>query len=242
MNISPPLAPPRASRRKLLRLLAATPLLGACSGPSVLSQADIQPMPAEGRPRELTAPDLRVGDEWRYILRSVLTGLTTDRVQLRVTAVDADGYTLAGQSQSGGPFEVRYDRNLNQVRDRSLAYTPAYPRFAFPLAIGKAWETEVRTNPIGIVGQGTLLQRVSGIARGWERVTVPAGIFTALRIDLAIDWRDTAQATIWGNSAETFWYATEVRNAVFHHRIDFPQGRLQSNNSVTELESFRVEA
>jgi hypothetical protein len=33
-----------------------------------------------------------------------------------------------------------------------------------------------------------------------------------------------------------------VRNAVFHHRVDFAQGRLESNNSVTELESFSVGA
>jgi hypothetical protein len=83
---------------------------------------------------------------------------------------------------------------------------------------------------------------VSATVRGWERVTVPAGNFTALRIDLAIDWRDSDNAAAWGNSAESFWYAAEVRNAVFHHRVDFAQGRLESNNSVTELESFSVGA
>jgi hypothetical protein len=230
------------TRRNLLRTLAAVPLLGACGGPSVLQQADLRPVSPEGLPRELPAPALRAGDEWRYLMRSVLTGLTTDRVQLRVSAVDADGYSIAGQSGQSGPFEARFDRNLNPIRNRNVAFAPPYPRYAFPLAIGKAWRTEVRTTVAGRPDQGTLLQDVSATVHGWERVTVPAGVFTTLRIDLAIAWRDTAYATERGNSTESFWYSATVRNAALHHRIDYVQGRVVSNDVVTELESFSTGA
>jgi hypothetical protein len=231
---------PNPVRRRWLRLLAATPLLGACGGPSVLRQAGLQPLPPDGLPAELPAPALRVGDEWRYVMRDAMTGLASDRARLRVTSADTGGYGLAESSQSVGPFDARYDRNLNLLRSRNVAYEPAYPRFAFPLAIGRAWSAEVRSVTVPAARYGTLQQRVRATVRGWERVTVPAGTFVALRVDLAIDWRDTDSASTWGNSAETFWYAPEVRNAVFHHRTDFPQGRFESNNSVTELESYRV--
>lgn len=230
----------RATRRNLLRLLAVAPLLSACGGPSVLREAALLPVSPEGFPSQLPAPALPVGAEWRYRIRAVLTGLTTDQVRYRVSAVDANGYEIAGVSQTDGPFEARYDRDLNPVRSRNVAFQPAYPRYSFPLAIGKMWRTTVRTTVVGDSGQGTLLQDVSAAVRGWERVTVPAGIFTALRIDLAINWQNSAFATERGNSTEAFWYAANVRNAVFHHRTDYSEGRIVTNNVVTELESFKV--
>jgi hypothetical protein len=229
-------------RRRVLGLLAATPLLGACGGPSVLRQAGLQPVSPDGLPREVPAPALQVGDEWRYVMRDAMTGLATDRAQLRVTAIDPDGYSMAESSQTAGAFAARYDRGLNLLRSRNVVFEPAYPRYAFPLAIGKTWRADVRSSAVPAVRYGTLLQRVQATVRGWERVTVPAGTFTALRVDLAIDWRNGDDAQVWGNSSESFWYVPQARNMVFHHRVDFAQGRMESNNSVTELESFSVGA
>jgi hypothetical protein len=237
--VNAPLA--SSNRRNLLLLVAAVPLLGACGGSSPLHQADIRPVSPEGLPGELPAPALQVGTEWRYVMRSVLTGLTTDRVQLRVSAVEADGYVVAGQSEAGA-FEARLDRDLNPIRNRNVAFAPPYPRYAFPLTIGKAWRTEVRTTVVGQPDQGTLLQNVSASVRGWERVTVPAGIFTTLRIDLAIEWQNTRDATERGNSTETFWYSAQVQNAVLHHRTDYASGRVVTNDSVTSLESLSAGA
>jgi len=237
-QVNPLLASP--TRRNLLRILAATPLLGACRGPSPLQQADLRTVPPEGLPNELPAPVLRVGTEWRYVMRSVLTGLTTEHVQFRVSAVDGNGYTIAAQSDQSGPFQVHVDRDLNPIRNRNVAFAPPYPRYAFPLSIGKAWRTEIRTTVVGQPGQGTLFQDVSGKVPGWERVTVPAGMFTALRIDLAITWRVSVEASERGNSAESFWYSPQVRNAVFHHRTDYAYGRVVTNDVVTELESFSL--
>ncbi len=134
------------------------------------------------------------------------------------------------------------DRDLNPVRNRNVAFAPPYPRYAFPLAIGKAWYTEVRTTVAGQPDQGTLLQNVSATVRGGERVTVPAGIFTALRIDLAIEWRVSVEVSERGNSTERFWYSPQARNAVFHQRTDYAYGRVVTNDTVTELESFSLGA
>jgi hypothetical protein len=233
---------PNASRRNALRLLAAAPLFGACRGPSVLSQAGLQPVPPDGLPRELPAPVLRPGHEWRAVTHDELTGLVSERMRMVVTAADADGYSLTETLQAGPVYDVRFDRNLNLVRWRNRAFAPAYPRFEFPLAIGKRWRVNLRSSAIPSVRYGTLIEEVSGVVRGWERVKVPAGSFTALRIELAIDWRDAEAAGVWGNSMDTFWYSAEVRNAVLRHRVDYPYAGAQSNNIVTEVESFSVSA
>jgi hypothetical protein len=234
-------APPFMTRRSLLRMLAATPLFGACGGPTVLGQIDPHPVSPEGLPGELPAPDLQVGDEWRYIVRAELTGLTTDHTWLRVSAAVASGYRIAVQSDAG-PSETQYDRNLNHMVNQGVAFEPPYPRFMFPLTIGKTWTVETRSRVSPQPGTGTLVQSVSATVRRWERITVPAGVFTALRVDAAINWRNTDFASVWGNSAETFWYATNVRNAVLQHRVDYPHGGIQSNNVVTELQSFKAAA
>jgi hypothetical protein len=175
-------------------------------------------------------------------MRDAMTGLVTDRAQVRIAAAGPDGYLAAENWQTAGPIEARYDRNLNTLRSRNVAFEPAYPRYSFPLAIGKTWRGDVRSSQVPAERYGTLLQHLSASVRGWERVTVPAGTFVALRIDIAIDWRNTDDAQVWGNSTESFWYVPQVRNMALHHRVDFAQGRLESNNAVIELESFRVGA
>jgi len=239
---APPLSPRRATRRRLLRVLATAPLLGACGGTTVLNQMGLRPVPPEGLPREVVAPLLQVGDEWRYVKRSALTGLTIDQVQVRVSAVGRDGYAVAEDWQTAGPVAARFDRNLNPLSSGNWVHEPAFPRYSFPLGVGQVWSGEVISSEAPARRYATLRQRLKASVRGWERVTVAAGTFTALRIDIAINWNDTDNAQVWGNSAETVWYAVEVRNMVLHHRVDYPYDGIQSSNVLIELQSFRVGA
>ena len=242
MDEHPLFGPRAARRRRLIGFLAATPLLGACGGTTVLNQMGLQPVAPDGLPRDLAAPALQVGDEWQYARRSALTGLSIDQARVRVTAVGREGYAVAEDWRTAGPVAARFDRNLNPLRSGDWVYEPAYPRFSFPLAIGKAWNGEVVASEVPARRYARLRQRLKANVRGWERVTVAAGTFTALRIDLAINWNDTDNAQVWGSSAETVWYAAEVRNAVLQHRVDYPYDGIQSSNVLLELESFRAAA
>lgn len=243
MDEHPLFGPRAARRRRLIGLLAATPLLGACGGTSVLNQMVSRPVPPEGLPREVVAPLLQVGDEWRYLKRSALTGLKIDQVQARVSAVGRDGYAVAEDWHTAGPVAARFDRNLNPLRSGNWVHEPAFPRYSFPLGVGQVWSGEVISSEEAPARRyARLRQRIKANVRGWERVTVSAGTFVALRIDLAVNWSDTDNAQVWGNSAETVWYAAEVRNMVLHHRVDYPYDGIQSSNVLVELESFRVGA
>ena len=73
---------------------------------------------------------------------------------------------------------------------------------------------------------------------GWERITVPAGTFTALRIDVAVTWSDLDAAGLRGMTRETVWYVPEVRNFALSHRQDFYGDVQLVNDSVLELTAF----
>ena len=54
---------------------------------------------------------------------------------------------------------------------------------------------------------------------------------------LAIPSQVSVEVAQRGNSTDSFWYAASVRNAVFHLRVEFAQGRIVTSNIATELES-----
>jgi hypothetical protein len=164
-------------------------------------------------------------------------------MQARVSAVGREGYAVAEDWHTAGPVAARFDRNLNPLRSGNWVHEPAFPRYSFPLGVGQVWSGEVISSEEAPARRyARLRQRIKANVRGWERVTVSAGTFAALRIDLAVNWSDTDNAQVWGNSAETVWYAAEVRNMVLHHRVDYPYDGIQSSNVLVELESFRVGA
>jgi hypothetical protein len=233
-----PFAPrPDRVRRSLVGIIALTPILSACGGPSVLRQAGLQPVSPVGQPASVPAPDIRVGDAWRYVVRAELTGLAVDSARIRVVGIEPDGYSVIEAWQMGGTINARYDRNLNPLRSGTAVYTPAYPRYAFPLSIGKTWRGTTLARIQSPGGGGSVRQTLSAKVIAWEHVVVPAGTFTALRIDIGVDWQSPQDAGTRGSSKESFWYAPEVRNAVLHHRVDL-ENTFVTNDSVTLLESF----
>jgi hypothetical protein len=177
-----PFAPrPDRVRRSLVGIIALTPILSACGGPSVLRQAGLQPVSPVGQPASVPAPDIRVGDEWRYVVRAELTGLAVDSARIRVVGIEPDGYSVVESWQEGGTINARYDRNLNPLRSGTAVYTPAYPRYAFPLSIGKTWRGATLARIQSPQGGGSVRQTLSAKVIAWERAIVPAGTFTAHR-------------------------------------------------------------
>ncbi len=206
----------------------------------MLRDAAIQPVPAAGMPAQVPAPTLRAGDEWSYTRRETMTGLVSNQVRGQVTGVTGEGYQVAEEWQSGGPTSARYDRELNPLRIGNVDFQPAFQRFSFPLAVGKTWQSEVVKRETPVQRYSTVRESVKGTVVGWERITVPAGTFTALRIDVTTVWHDVAAASVRGTSRETVWYVPEVRNVALLHRQDFYDDARLINDSVLELTSFSV--
>jgi hypothetical protein len=235
--MSTKLSVPDRLRRNIIGCIALAPLLSACGGESVLRQAGLQPVSPAGQPTSVPAPGIRVGDEWLYVERAELTGLEVDRARIRVVAVGPEGYSVTESWQMGGTVAARYDRNLNPLRSGNAVYEPAYPRYSFPLSIGETWRGTTVAHVQSPSGGASIRQTLRANVSGWERVSVPAGVFTALRIDIGVEWQALDDAGTWGSSKESFWYVAEVRNAALHHRVDIGN-RQVTNDSVILLEAF----
>jgi hypothetical protein len=227
----------RFSRRAFLGGLLVLPVLAGCGSP-VLRDAAIQPASAVGMPAQVPAPALRAGDRWAYTQRDALTGLVSNQAQIRIAAVTGEGYRVVEEWQKGGTVSALYDPELNPMRTYNLSFQPAFPRFSFPLAVGKSWQGSVLKRDVPAQRYGNVREWVRATVRGWERVTVPAGTFTALRIDIAVDWSDLDAAGLRGTSRETVWYVPEVRGAALSHRQDFYGDVQLINDSVLELTAF----
>ncbi len=226
------------SRRACLGSALVAAALAGCAQYSVLRDANIQPVSAAGMPAQVPAPTLRVGDQWSYTRRETMTGLVSNQAQGRVTAVTGEGYQLAEEWQSGGPVNALFDFNLNPLRIGNVDFRPAFPRFSFPLAVGKTWQSDVVKREVPVQRYSTVRESVKGAVVGWERITVPAGTFTALRIEVTTVWHDLDAASVRGTSRETVWYVPEVRNVALLHRQDFYGDVQIVNDSVLELTAF----
>lgn len=232
--------PSRISRRAALAGLVLASALAACAQYSVLRDANVQPVTAAGMPADVPAPTLRVGDEWSYTRRDTMTGLVDNQVRGRVAGVTGGGYQIAEEWQKGAPVNALYDLNLNPLRIGNVDYQPPFQRFSFPLAVGKTWQSELVKRATPVQRYSTVSESMRGTVVGWDRITVPAGTFTALRIDVTTVWHDLDAATVRGTSRETVWYVPEVRNVVLLHRQDYYGDVQILNDSILELTAFSV--
>src|SRR5262245_22264206 len=163
----------RMRRRTFLGIAAVTPWLSACAS-NAITQANIQPVALQGLPAEVPAPLLRPGTQWQYTMRDGITGLVTDRATIRVTSSTPDGYAIDEDWQNGWAA-ARYDANLNPVQTKNIVYQPPFPRYEFPLSIGKVWSGTVMKDAVPAQRYGHVREEVKGSVAGWERITVPAG-------------------------------------------------------------------
>lgn len=195
---------------RLLSLVLALSL-GACA------TAPLPQVPPAGMPAAVPAPNIAAGDTWTYRVHDGFTRLPREDQRFVVDRVGAGRIEVAGAVERGDATQV-YDLEWNWLRRaatdlQTFEYSPAYPAFAFPLAIGKRWHAQVTaTDP----RDGRRFPvRVDGTVLGWERVKVPAGEFDALKIERVV-YIDYWEYSVRGQSIirEYEWYAPAVKWAV----------------------------
>jgi hypothetical protein len=111
--------------------------------------------------------------------------------------------------------------------------TPDFPEIghaelAFPLVPGKTWSTTRRDRTFGLV----IAAHVRVV--GCEQITVPAGSFLAVRLDLAASVPGVPGAY----QDVTYWYAPAVKNTI---KRSVAPGPLQQALVGYELESVTID-
>lgn len=226
--------PQSAARRRLLSA-AACVLPAGCAAPAFVA----------GPPGPVPPPAVRVGDRWRYetidLYRGEKTGELAAEV-VRAAAPTPSGATGAAAAQAAPLVVALTDaRGATAGEERwarawDVIVEPAYDAvqtFDRPMPLlpdrleagaGRSDASWYRVPQ----SSARFPWRQWLRAAGWERVTVPAGSFVALRVDRLIDfghwdsWREFPQRT------DTVWYAPDVNRWVQREwtgRYRWPGGR-----------------
>lgn len=195
-------------------------------------------------PVSIESPEVVIGERWTYAgydnetkftLKVEIERLSDKEIQAVVTP---NGLAQLAQLQV-------FDRQWNQVEafkdgNRIVQFSPYLPAFKFPLQVGKTWAQyyDWKRTVVGdeISGAKTWAEsrerkasggpnhgstRVDGKVLGWEAITVPAGVFTALKVEIKSPHyagpetrRIFGKAELFGGVLETYWYVPEVKRFV----------------------------
>jgi hypothetical protein len=194
-------------KRLWVALIAAA--LAACAATTSYTPADA--------PASAAAPQIKPGDYWDYAVRDGWTGLPRGIYRYEVTRVDPSGVYVQLSNDGALLDTLVYapgwnGRELPLTNTQRFRYEPTYPAYAFPLAPGKSWRTVLRSTDVA-TGR-SYNTHVSGKVLGWERVTVPAGDFDALKIQRAVFAGNMEGSRTQEEISEIDWYVPSVRRAV----------------------------
>jgi len=193
---------------------------GANSNANELSAA-FSSSGAPSDPEAVAAPDIRVGDVW------------TDRVldgnrEFKVESIDEDGYFVVDEWGNG----IVTDNHWNLLTYRSVTFASAPPTnwkkplmwFKFPLFPGKTWTQSAHWETPADDVAGT--EDVRGKVIGWEKVTVPAGTYKALRVEL--NDRIVGTGGVYDLVTLTYWYVPDVNRFVKYSYSSIYEGAVDA--------------
>jgi hypothetical protein len=136
-------------------------------------------------PSSVPAPTLRVGDSWVYDAteKTGSSGFSDHRIAEIIERVGSDSVVL-GIKPEGAPGDYEDhimgpDWSKRRLVDGQNVVTTK--PFAFPMAVGNTWVVDYsvpQKPPLGVAHFHRIVKVV-----GWEDITVPAGVFRALKIE-----------------------------------------------------------
>ncbi len=197
---------------------------------------------AEVNPERVEGPAVKVGDVWIYNKLDGWNNVLEDISVVRVKRVDAGGIFMEATGLDGSNLariERTADFNLMRIEAPKFTKTtqPYYPSYSFPLWVGKTWKGKVAFESTDQPGKEVHVE-LQGRVVGYESVTVPAGTFFALKIELGGPYRARNLEGSWtGRIEDTLWYAPQVRNAVRYEYKD-TAGTSLYNHEIHELVNY----
>ena len=219
------------SRRTFITSVALVPV--ACGIP--LSYERGIPVAAP-KPTPVVRPP-QIGQEWSYIKKDIFNGKTLGVITERVSKIGssimidrstADGGMLASEIQTSWGMvttDTQWSRLLN--------FNPSLP--LWPLELSTNWSKQFTTkyNIAGYPDSQLNWQEYMSV-QGWEKITVPAGEFIALRFQNLINYENSDPAKVDCIRKETVWFAPQIGRWVAREASGSYQ--IQSQGGVVVLE------
>jgi hypothetical protein len=184
-------------------------LLAACAAPPAYTPKDAA--------APLSAPQVKVSDYWEYAVRDGYTNIPRGVHRYEVVRSDASGVTVQVTHEGYVLDTLVYapgwnGRELPLPNTQRFRYEPTFAAYAYPLEPGKTWSAVVRATDVA-TGR-SYNTHVYGKVIGWERISVPAGEFDALRIQREVFAGNSEGPRTQEEIRETDWYVPQVRRSV----------------------------
>ena len=143
---------------------------------------------AAADPAPVAAPEFKTGDRWLFdqTIERGTQGFSQQRLDMKVERTGTDTM-LVGVKRDGSPgaYEdhiVGADWSLRRLMDGHDAVTGR--PFSFPMKVGQTWAVDY-TDPTVRGAQTSNHVKCTYKVTGWEDVTVPAGTFHAIKIEVS---------------------------------------------------------
>lgn len=202
-------------------------------------------------------PDVKVGDAWTYNAveenfvdpKSRRVEYSFSRIVERVTGKEIE-VSDKREVFAGPELKRRYDRTWNLLQapgpnGRSVIYSPRKLNLVFPLTTGRSWSENYTERMQGEREWND--HQTTGKVLGSEEITVPAGTFSTLEVELLTPGSfGPRKRTIfvepknWGGLQEIFWYAPRIKNFVKYISKVYVSQKLATQETL-ELIDYRVD-
>jgi hypothetical protein len=194
------------SRRTFIASAALAPI--ACGGLSYERGIPVaQPNPLPGvRPPQ-------VGQEWTYIKKDSFSGKTLEIINERLATIGssividrmtADGNQLPSEIQTSWGMVA-----TNTQWPRLLNFNPSLP--LWPEQLSATWAKQFNTKySIAGYSDSKMNWQEYMSVQGWEKITVPAGEFLALRFQTLINYQSDDPNMVNCIRKETVWFAPQI--------------------------------
>jgi hypothetical protein len=204
--------------------------------------AALQPAPAAAIPQKATATRMpQAGDTWTYRLREPTRadGPKERSYSIKVASADAGGI-VEHYAVDGGPAGEWTHKGERQLLGLGKSVFAPYL-----LAFGEPPSSSLGLLEILDCGMTYICEATARVI-GWEKVTVPAGVFDALKVEVRQEWRPVAMmgptgAQLTGGRNLFVWYARETKRAIkFYSRTTFGQIPPIDPDFELELADYRL--
>ena len=184
------------------------------------------------------APDVHVGDMWKYREIDAYTNEVNVEFSHRIVKLDSNEIVIQLQNKkSAGKVLKYFTREWNQVASADVTWEPYLPENRFPVKVGDSWNKKFRFSK---TNGSSFSSFVKAKVVSFEKVAVPAGTFDAYKVVRDIETRSSdSEATIMRGQIVS-WYAPSVKKFVRSESTEFANGRERSKKLI-ELVEFLLQ-
>ena len=195
------------SRRTFIASAALTPV--ACIAP--LSYENGIPVVAPQPTPAIRPP--QIGQEWTYIKKDVFNGNTLGLINERISKVSPN-IIIARSTDDGEilPSEIQTSWGLvatDTQWPRLLNFSPSLPLWPLDLTTGWSKQFSTKYSVAGYPDSKLNWQEYMSV-QGWEKISVPAGTFIALRFQNLINYENSDPNKVNCIRKETVWFAPQI--------------------------------